>query len=67
MKRRLLSLVYLVGDKEKLVVNTKTAHTVTNKIPCEYEYFFKPSSAELYVHRELSEYPETMRQKEFRA
>lgn len=64
MKRRLLSLIYLVSSKDKPLVDTTTASTIVNKIPCQHEHFFKISSAEFHVLKELSEYPATMEQKE---
>lgn len=57
MNKHLLRLLYLAREKEAITVTTATVHKYVNKIPCEEEHFYKPTSAELHVLKELSEYP----------
>ena len=57
MKRRLLSILYLVANQEKAPLNTNNAQLILNKIPCEHEHFFQLSGAQQYSLKELSEYP----------
>ena len=57
MNKHLLRLLYLAREKEALEVTTATVHKFVNKIPCEEEHFYKPTSAEMHVGRGLAEYP----------
>lgn len=62
MKRRLLSIVYLVNKKTQPTFTTATINSVLNKIPCEQDAFFRLSTAETFVLREMSQYPATAEQ-----
>ena len=57
MNKHLLRLLYLAREKEALEVTTATVHKFVNKIPCEEEHFYKPTSAEMHVVRVLAVYP----------
>lgn len=57
MNKHLLRLLYLARENEVLAVTTATAHRFVNKIPCDQEHFYRPTSAEMHVIREFSEYP----------
>lgn len=45
MKRRLLSIVYLVARNEKTTHTTATITSVLNKVPCDQDSFFSLTPA----------------------
>jgi hypothetical protein len=57
MNKHLLRLIYLARQTEPTNVTTANVHRFINKIPCDQDEFFSAKPAELYVIRELQEYP----------
>jgi hypothetical protein len=57
MKKYMLRLVYLTRETEARARTTSNINAIVNKIPCEEEEFFKATSAEMHVIKELQEYP----------
>lgn len=45
MKRRLLSLIYLVAKDKKTTYTTANINSIVNKIPCDEESFYKLTPA----------------------
>lgn len=60
MNKHLLRLFYLVPDSGKVVITTANFRSFFNKIACEEAEFFRADAAELYVAREILEYPINM-------
>lgn len=57
MKKSLWRLVHIVTNPVKQTPSTKTIHLIQNKIPCDYDSYFKPSTMESYILKEMGDYP----------
>jgi hypothetical protein len=57
MNKHLMRLIYLARQGETAPRTTQNVHRFVNRLPCDEEEYFSAKPAELYVIRELQEYP----------